>query len=175
MNTNDNRPIPTSYWVVPAQFLAGEYPGHRDETLARSRLTAFLNAGFDAFFDLTAEGELPPYLPVLLEGAQDHQREVRYQRFAIRDRGLPRLEDMRTLLNAIDQALADGHKIYLHCWGGIGRTGTAIGCFLVRHGLNQEQALTRLADLYQTAEQSRVFPVSPETAEQRDFIRRWSG
>ena len=28
----------------------------------------------------------------------------------------------------------DGRKVYVHCWGGVGRTGTVVGCYLVRQG-----------------------------------------
>ena len=80
---------------------------------------------------------------------------------------------MAVLLDALDADLASGHKVYLHCWGGIGRTGTTVGCWLVRHGLTGEQALVRLNELYQTAEQSRIFPRSPETDAQVAFILGW--
>lgn len=33
-------------------------------------------------------------------------------------------------------ALAAGQTVYVHCYGGIGRTGTVVGCWLVRHGLS---------------------------------------
>ena len=31
---------------------------------------------------------------------------------------------MQEILDAVDRALAAGRNVYLHCWGGIGRTGT---------------------------------------------------
>ena len=37
------------------------------------------------------------------------------------------------ILDAIDKALEDGKNVYVHCWGGIGRDGTVVGCWLVRH------------------------------------------
>jgi protein-tyrosine phosphatase len=80
---------------------------------------------------------------------------------------------MAALLDALDADLASGYKVYLHCWGGIGRTGTTVGCWLVRHGLSGGQALARLNELYQTAEQSRIFPRSPETDDQVNFILGW--
>ena len=41
---------------------------------------------------------------------------------------------MAGLLDAIDTAMRDGKTVYLHCWGGVGRTGNVVGCSLVRHG-----------------------------------------
>jgi hypothetical protein len=173
MDNMDDRPIPESYWVIPAKFLAGAYPGEYDRDLTRVKMTAFLNAGFDAFFDLTSENELPPYQPILLEDATHYERQVIHRRFSISDYGIPSRSGMLLILDAIDQVLLEGHCLYLHCWGGIGRTGTTVGCYLVRHGLSGKEALQKLDVLYHTAAQSKLFPVSPENSTQVDFILNW--
>ena len=169
-----NKPIPESYWVVPGRFLAGGYPISRtDDASVRRSLTGFLEAGFNAFFDLTRVGELPAYLPTLKEEADRYGISVTYQRINIQDRGLPSHEQMVVLLNSLDAAMASGQEVYLHCWGGIGRTGVTVGCWLVRHGLTGGQALVRLNELYLTSEQSRIFPQAPETDAQVKFILDW--
>jgi hypothetical protein len=169
-----DKPIPESYWVTPGYFLAGGYPiSSAEETVARRSLDAFIAAGIDTFFDLTRPGELPPYLPLLQEEAARHGVSIKYQRVNIQDKGLPPHDQMVLLLDAVDTALAAGHKVYLHCWGGIGRTGMAVGCWLVRHGLTGEKALLRLNELYRTTRQSRTFPRSPETDAQVRFILDW--
>ena len=169
-----DKPIPESYWVLPENFLAGGYPiASADETLARQCLAAFIDTGIDSFFDLTRPGELPPYLPMLQEEAGHYGIPIDYRRVTIQDKGMPSHEQMAVLLDALDAALAIGHRVYLHCWGGIGRTGTTVGCWLVRHGLSGGQALIRLNELYRTAEQSHFFPRSPETDAQVNFILRW--
>ena len=167
-------PIPESYWVMPGSFLAGGYPiSTLDDMVARECLSTFLEAGIDTFFDLTRVGELPPYLPSLQEEALRHGVTVQYNRFNIQDRGLPSHVQMTALLDAIQAALAAGHKVYLHCWGGIGRTGTTVGCWLVRQGLTGHQALNKLNELYLTAEQSHHYHQSPETQAQVKFILEW--
>ena len=169
------KPIPESYWVVPGSFLAGGYPITRaDEATVRQCLTAFLNVGINTFFDLTRVGELPSYLPGLQEEAARYGISINYQRVNVQDKGLPSHDQMAVLLDAIDAALTAGRKVYLHCWGGIGRTGTTVGCWLVRHGLTGGQAIIRLNELYQTAEQSSIFPHSPETDAQVKFILNWT-
>ena len=168
------KPIPESYWVIPGSFLAGAYPVSRlDEASSRLCLAAFLEAGFNTFFDLTRIGELPSYLSGLQETAACYGISVEYQRFSIQDCGLPAHEQMTVLLDALDAALTAGRKVYLHCWGGIGRTGMTVGCWLVRHGMTGGQALIRLNELYLTAEQSRLIPQAPETDAQVKYILDW--
>jgi hypothetical protein len=71
----------------------------------------------------------------------------------------------------LDAALAAGETVYLHCWGGTGRTGTAVGCHLVRHGMSGDQALQQIKDwLYDTPKRGRS---SPETTEQRRLVLNW--
>lgn len=51
----------------------------------------------------------------------------------------PTVDQMRAILDAIDRAA--GSIVYVHCWGGHGRTGTVAGCYLVRHGQDTRQSL----------------------------------
>jgi len=168
------RPLPNTYWVLPGRFLAGEYPAAYAPDLTRRRVVALLEAGLGTFVDLTSEGELDPYLPILLEEARDYHLEVQYHRFGISDLGIPLPGDMRQTLDALDMALAQGRNVYLHCWGGVGRTGTTVGCYLVRHGLTGADALSQLAAWWRTVPKSHTFPRSPETEAQVEYIRQWN-
>jgi protein-tyrosine phosphatase len=78
---------------------------------------------------------------------------------------------MTGILNAIDQRLQAGQKVYVHCIGGIGRTGITVGCYLARHGLSGEEALLELENLRQQA--ASWFRRSPESDLQIEFVRRW--
>lgn len=168
------RPIPESYWVIPAQFLAGEYPGTPySPELTRKRLDSFLATGFDTFIDLTSPGETEPYEVLLREQAGYYNLNVRYTRFPIGDFGLPQPTQMTAILDAIEAALAAGRKPYLHCYGGIGRTGTVVGCYLVRQGMEGQQALDQLAAWWKHVPKSNRYPHSPETFQQEQFIRVW--
>jgi len=170
------RPIPESYWVEPGRFLAGEYPGHLAAPQATRRILAFLDAGFDTFLDLTQAGELVPYETILRAEAQNYiDRTIIYQRFPVGDYDLPSNEQMMNILDTLDASLAAGRKVYLHCFGGIGRTGTAVGCYLVRRGKTGEQALRQLAEWWQAIPKRNRFPRSPETDAQVQFILDWKG
>jgi hypothetical protein len=171
----NDKPIPESYWVLPDRFLAGAYPGlNYDNFGTRRRLTAFLNAGFDTFIDLTCAGELPDYLPLIQEKAWEYERTIHHQRFSFPDFKVPTPEQMAAALDAIDAALAEDHKVFLHCVGGMGRTGTTVGCWFVRHGMKPAEALLQLRELYYSAAQSTFVPHSPETEEQARFILNWT-
>lgn len=173
MTDQEHRPIQESYWVEPGRLLAGEYPAHFDTEKTRQRIDALLDAGFNTFIDLTRPNETVAYARLLLDEAKLYEVDVKHHRFAIGDFGLPTPELMTKILNTIDAELAAGRKIYLHCWGGIGRTGTTVGCYLVRHGKSGEQALSQLAEWWRKVPKSLLHPVSPETREQADFILNW--
>jgi protein-tyrosine phosphatase len=111
----------------------------------------------------------------LAEEAGYFGRQVEYRRFSIGDFGLPSEETMKSILDTIDAALEAGKKIYVHCWGGVGRTGTVVGCYLVRHGMNGQQALIQLSQWWQKVPKSRVHTRSPETDRQAEFVRNWQG
>lgn len=157
-------PVPRSYWVRPGSFLAGEHPSHEDAGWARVRFERFRAAGVTAFVDLTEEGELAPYTG-FLDGWATHRR------FPIRDFCCPTADEMTAILDELDAAL-ERDVVYLHCWGGSGRTGTVIGCWLVRHGMDCDDALATIAALRrETAYGQRP---SPESDEQRAFVRAWA-
>ena len=156
------RPLPQSYWVKPGKLLAGEYPGNYSVILTRQRVDALLEAGFDTFIDLTKPNETIPYSKILFEQAQAYEIDAEHLNFPIGDFGLPSRELMEKILDTIDNKLESGHKIYLHCWGGIGRTGTTVGCYLVRHGKTGNAALKQLAKWWKTVPKSHYHPHSPE-------------
>jgi predicted protein tyrosine phosphatase len=160
-------PIPASYWVVRGRLLAGEYPGALTEEETAARLEVFQESGVTSFVDLTEEHEgLPPYEALL-------RKEVRFTRRAIIDFGCPAPEQMSETLDLIDSELERGEVVYVHCWGGRGRTGTVVGCWLVRHGSSGEEALAKIERLRESVPHAEWAP-SPETAEQRQLVIAWS-
>ena len=162
-----------SYWVLPDQFLAGEYPADIREDDAYARLDSLLAAGVTTFVNLTTPGELPEYASVLRQRAARLGVEISHQCFPILDLGLPSPAHMQGILDFIDQALERRHKLYVHCWGGVGRTGLTVGCYLVRHGRTGEQALDQIAAWWLSMPKRQYSPRSPETDEQVAFVLNW--
>jgi rhodanese-related sulfurtransferase len=163
---------PDCYWVLPGQLLAGEYPGDYDEATARQKLGELLDAGIRTFVDLTEEGEHCAYEDWLASEASARGVSARYQRFPVVDLDVPSVARMREILTEIARALASDAPVYVHCWGGIGRTGTVVGCWLVERGHTGASALAEIEVLRASTERCRR--PSPEMPEQLEFVRSWS-
>ena len=118
------RPLKQSY-QVSEHLWAGEYPGDKNGECAKDKLNRMMQFGVRCFFDLTEEGELIPYKDLL-------PSYVSYTRFPIRDVSVPQsIEDVRQLVKTILQKADGTHgEVYVHCWGGVGRTGTIIACLI---------------------------------------------
>ena len=171
---NRRRPFNNCYWVVPGELAAGEYPGSLNSRNAEAKMEALLDAGITKFIDLTEDGELNPYKLQLSHAAEARGIQIEHKRHSIVDLSTPRRrENMVNILNAIDVGLTKRQRVYVHCWGGVGRTGTVIGCWLVRHGRSGDDALTQISEWWQDMEKIDRRPQSPETAGQRRYVREW--
>jgi protein-tyrosine phosphatase len=153
-------------------LIAGAYPAAKyNDDQTRQRLYKLLAAGVTSFVDLTYIGELPPYEDLLHEQAEITETEVNYQRLSIEDMGLPTPEQMKSILDAIDTEINQGRIVYVHCYAGIGRTGTVIGCYLARNGMQGAEALNTIARL--RVDIPNGWSRSPETDEQFEFVLNW--
>lgn len=160
-------------------LMAGPYPAIRTEALAEFRLCALLDAGVDAVVDLTESYESVRYgqsgggyEAQLHAIAEQKGRPVEYLRYGFQDMSVPDPEFMITILDAIDDARSRGRRVYLHCWGGVGRTGTVVGCWLVRHGHAAGTDVLRTINRLRGYDPRRDLE-SPQTREQCDMVVRW--
>ena len=166
-NVDVDRPLPNTYWVIPARVLAGEHPASADPAESRARLERLHEAGIDTFIDLTETGEMPAYRHLLPKDAQ-------YLRSPIVDTRVPNnISQTRELLAGIRAGLNSGRGIYVHCRAGIGRTGLIIGCFLAEEERNGATAIKTLNRLWRQSDRAKTWPTVPQTTEQADYIRHW--
>ena len=132
----------------------------------RGRLDLLVDHGVRTFVDLTtpADGLAPYDLPLASIAAA---RGLAVQRVAhpIPDLGVVE----RAGYDAILATIAAADVAYVHCWGGIGRTGTVVGCHLVDGGLTATAALGEIATL--RAGTRKADRPSPETEPQREVVR----
>ena len=114
-----SRPLHQCYYVGGTLF-AGEYPGGKYVELAESKLKRMHHFGVRHFVDLTEEGELRPYRQLL-------PNDTTYLRFPIRDVDVPKsIEVVHQLIDKMENLMKQDGFTYIHCWGGVGRTGTIL-------------------------------------------------
>lgn len=159
------------WWVIPGRLLATEYPGGKAAEKTARKLAVLRQAGITSFVDLTEAGEptwggepMRPYAADLYDGAA-------YRRCPIPDTGVIDDDGYDAILAHIRAELDAGRVVLVHCWGGKGRTGTVIGCWLIdQEGLGFPEVLERMQDLRDGTKKAhhRV----PDTDTQCEVLRR---
>lgn len=159
-----------AWWAQPDRLLAGEYPGHPDPTVAHTNIGLLVDAGVRTFIDLTTTDDgLDPYDAELAATAEARGLELRRIAMPIPDFDVRPDEGYDPIVAAITESAKRG-AVYVHCWGGIGRTGTVVGCCYVDEGLDGEAALARIRE--RRAGTSKAEISAPQTPAQEDVIRR---
>ena len=163
-------PLPGSYWVLPGHLLAGPHPVVEDPESSRDRIEALVTAGISSLVDLTEESEALPGAGRLLgaRAGDDPFGSFTRRRFPLRDRSVN--SEMTTrAVEGIDALLSAGERVYVHCHGGIGRTGMVIGAWLAFHGFGQREDVLELLAALRRAAGERT--PSPETEDQARAVR----
>lgn len=164
-----NRPLHQSYEVWGNGIIyAGEYPGDKNGEIAKQKIERMYHFGVRHFIDLTEEGELRPYNHLL-------PSDTTYTRFQITDCGAPKnIESVQRLLLRIEELKKMDGYVYVHCWGGVGRTGTIIACYLDQNW--DEPDLNKTLEVLRrnfSKMPKSAYRETPETKEQIDFIERF--
>jgi atypical dual specificity phosphatase len=77
----------------------------------------------------------------------------------------PTPEQLEHGIAALEQAIADGQKVAVHCGAGLGRTGTLLACYLVKRGFGPDAAIARVR---------AARPGSVETPQQELAVRSYA-
>lgn len=136
-------------WIVPGQVGAMSVPAPED--LFRLR-----QAGVTLLVSLLAE--VPPAELVQLAG-------LRLLRLPVENWRAPTEEQICEFVAAVRAELCAGGRVAVHCYGGVGRTGTMIACYLASQGMSGQEALDHVR---------MQRPGSVETEEQERAIFAWA-
>ena len=130
-----------------------------------------IDSSINTFLDLTEVDELPQYEHKINTINDSHSNRINYNSIPIKDRTVPEKEYLKEILDFIDEESKHDRKVYVHCLRGLGRTGTVVGCYLVRNGFSGEDALQEISRLRQGM--LNAWMQSPQTEEQIQTIINW--
>jgi protein-tyrosine phosphatase len=162
-----------AWWVEPGRLHAGEYPGAKTPEKAAKKLRLLVDAGVDSIVDLTtADDHLEPYEEALQLAAGKAGRQIRHYAHPIPDNSVIDHQGYDKILARIRDEIASGRIVYLHCWGGKGRTSTVVGGLLIDDGLDYDSAIARIAEL--RAGTRKAIDACPESPSQHRLLRERS-
>lgn len=148
-------PTPWSNYVLAnKQVIAGAYPASLDDAETERILTTLLELGVNTFVCLQAEVNintpehawraqhgLRPYIKdaqKILSRAHETgnpkitQQKIDFLHLPIIDGNVTTDSAMNRLVEDCIERVLKGEKLYIHCWGGHGRTGTLVAIMLGR-------------------------------------------
>ena len=148
--------------MEPGALLAGEYPGATTPDVAEARIDLLVDHGVRTFVDLTETVDgLEPYAEHVATIGARRGLDLHHRPFPIPDMGVCSAEGYDEILDAISES-TDRGVVYVHCWGGIGRTSTVVGCLLVDAGLDADAALADITRRRSTTRKAhRAAPADP--------------
>jgi protein-tyrosine phosphatase len=109
----------------------------------------------------------------LLAIAADRGHPVRQFSYPIPDFGVTNHAGYDAIMYRIRAEIDAGRIVYVHCWGGRGRTSTVIGCWLADAGLSYADTIARIAELRSGTRKSHG--PCPESTVQHELLKSRCG
>ncbi|CAE7600943.1 unnamed protein product [Symbiodinium pilosum] len=189
-------------WLLPGHLMIGRYPYLNpvycmSQQDADAQLRSLLDAGVTTFVCLQSEippqigagavwpksgvpvrgfaGSFMPYAAKAQRLAPD--KPLQFLHCPIQDLNTPQSQELSELVADLSQRMEAGEVIYLHCWGGRGRSGVVAACLLGRFfNLPPAECLRVVQDGYSSRGSELdigALAKSPQTDEQRQFVKLW--
>ncbi len=140
-------------WWIDEPWLLGSGNPTTDE------LTELRAQGFSLIVSLLEEDVQRPYYDLERVEAMGYSR----LNIAVKDFHPPQIEQLIEFVDFL-AAQPEGTKTIVHCYAGIGRTGTFAAAYWIAKGLSVDEAL-------ETVRHAR--PEAVETSEQRDALEEF--
>lgn len=141
-------------WIVPGKLAGCPAPGV--SAPIDYDLSLLSRVGITRLITLTEED---------LDQETLHRHELKNTHLPIIDREAPSIAQTHMLLVRMQNCIAAGDILAVHCKAGLGRTGTILAAWLIRDGgLSADGAIARLR---------RIEPGFIQSAIQEDFLHRY--
>eukprot|EP01138_Halocafeteria_seosinensis_P015161 gb/GECG01015474.1/.p1 GENE.gb/GECG01015474.1/~~gb/GECG01015474.1/.p1 ORF type:complete len:694 (+),score=66.38 gb/GECG01015474.1/:1-2082(+) len=188
-------PTTESNWVIPDQLMVGAYPGYIDDEENDFTLASILHCGVTTFVCLQQEyhdshvdeaqwrsgQRLRPYivdakrlLTMLPQSyfPKGRPSEIGFVHFPIVDCSTVCDSKMVELARDLVSRMCKGEVLYVHCWGGHGRSGVVASLILgIVYGVSATDAMWWVQTLHDLRDGTLQVP-SPQTRDQREQVTR---
>jgi protein tyrosine/serine phosphatase len=155
------------YWIEgPWRGRLAIMPRPRGGDWLEDEIAAWKDIGIDMIVSALTSEEIAE-LDLASEAAMCGDAGIEFIAFPILDRGVPAsMKATMELVRQLEQKLAAGRKVAIHCRQGIGRASLLAACILAVRGVAPASALDRIAAARRCA--------VPDTNEQREWVMRFA-
>lgn len=129
---------------MPTLF-AGQYPGSKSPSLHAIKLTQLLSLKIDCVMSLMEEAESSRFTRYQ-EALYHFNPNIEYFNYPIPDMSVPTKKQLYDIVHHVQTLLTSKKRVYIHCWGGHGRTGVVVGALLIYNGYTPQNALAKIKE-----------------------------
>lgn len=150
-NLNKLVNLPYTNWIIKDKLLVGTYPIDED-------IDEIKNLGIYSFISLLEKKEI--------RNQYESRKDIKYNNYEIPDRKAISNNKALEIAKSIKDRLDRNEKIFLHCMGGKGRTGTIAGIVLMLYGNSLKDTLNILKQSIKSRKIQGKCPKMPQTKSQ---------
>lgn len=108
-------------WIIPGKVAGSSMPKREEQ------IKGFEEFGITTVINMMDENEVK--LSIYKNSPISHHI------FGIPNRTAPSIQMMDTIMNIMEDTVGLGGSVLIHCGGGVGRAGTVLACYILKHGI----------------------------------------